>query len=80
MCCIACMIVVYVFCPATFAIVLLLISTSQKKQEQNKVCFIEVCVFKYGLYMFCVAWMIVAYDCAVKCAIALLLISRKTEM
>ena len=36
--------------------------------------------FDYGLYMFCVACMILAYVCAVNVAIALLLISRSKNM
>ena len=80
MCCVACMIVAYVF-PVKLPIVLLLMSTNHKMQGNKKdVCFIEVGVFEYGLYMCCVEWVIFAYDVAVKCAIALLLISRKPEM
>ena len=85
MLCVACMILAYAFA-VQIAIALLLISRSKKMQE-----IIRTCVFQggfiiriwivYGLYMFCVACMILAYVLGVNCAIALLLNcrSKKTQ-
>ena len=82
MCCVACMIDASA-CRVKCAVALLLISRSKKMQGRIRtcVCFIEVsCVFKYGLYMFCVACMRFAHAFAVRFAIALLLTSRKNKM
>ena len=43
-------------------------------------CFKEVLIYNYGLYMFCVTCMIVALDVPVTFAIALLLISIKKDV
>ena len=64
------------------AIALLLIFRRKDMQESIRtcVCCFEVCFFEYGLYMCCVACMIVACVYPAKCAIALLLISKSKKM
>ena len=66
----------------TFAMAVFFISRNKKRQETYKgVCVCnEVLFFDYGSYMCRVARMILAYVFAVKCAIALLLISRRKKM
>ena len=67
MCCVACMIFA-LDSAIQIAMGLFVISTSKQMQAKYKdvrVCS-EVSFFEYGLYMFCVACMMFAYDCVLK--------------
>ena len=66
----------------TFAMAVFFMSRNKKCKKRIRTCvFVTRFVFfDYGLYMFCVACMILAYAFAVQIAIALLLISRGKKM
>ena len=67
----------------TFAIALLLKSKTRQRRTKNVYrCWgcDEVRCFEYGLYMFCIAYMMCAYDVAEQFAIALSLIARNKKI
>ena len=69
-------------CAVKFAMALVCISTSKKnaRNDRDLCVFNEVSIFEYGLYMFCVAYMLHAHDCNAKCAMALFCISTSKRM